>query len=288
MIHGQLLPARTVHSRHLESRKTVRIYLPPSYQTKPRKRFPVLYVHDGQNIFSSSGPDACFGWGSWELDLTAEKLIAARKMREIIIVAIDNSRYRYQEYRGPAAYSEATRFHQYSNFIGKELKSRIDAEFRTLRTPAHTGVLGSSLGGICSLAMAWENPKVFGLAASLSGSFQVEKRCFLKKILSSAKRGRKPIRIYLDSGVIDFDGDDDGRQDTEAVVTELRRLGWKENVNLKYHLDDEPLNEAGLERAGVSPSKWADALQSQHNEFYWRMRAWRALAFLFPPLKRGH
>jgi predicted alpha/beta superfamily hydrolase len=136
--------------------------------------------------------------------------------------------------------------------------------------------------------MAWENPKVFGLAASLSGSFQVEKRCFLKKILSSAKRGRKPIRIYLDSGVIDFDGDDDGRQDTEAVVTELRRLGWKENVNLKHHLDDEPLNEAGLERAGVPPSKWADALQSQHNEFYWRMRAWRALAFLFPPLKRGH
>src|SRR5436190_3057395 len=139
MTHGQLLPARIVHSRHLESRKTVRIYLPPSYGAKPAKRFPVLYVHGGQNIFSSSGPDACFGWGSWELDLTADKLAAAQKMREIIIVAIDNGRYRYQEYRGRAAYSEPTRFHQYANFIGKELKARIDSEFRTLPSPGYTG-----------------------------------------------------------------------------------------------------------------------------------------------------
>jgi predicted alpha/beta superfamily hydrolase len=285
MIHGQLLPPRIVHSRHLESRKTVRIYLPPSYATKSARRFPVLYVHDGQNIFSSAGPDACFGWGSWELDLTADKMAAAGKMREIIIVAIDNTRYRYQEYRGPAAYSDSFRFRQYSNFVGKELKSRIDVVFRTLPSPGHTGVLGSSLGGICSLAMAWENPKIFGLAASLSGSFQVEKGCFLKKILASARRGRKPIRIYLDSGVIDFDGDDDGRADTEAAARELRRIGWKENVNLKHHLEAEPLNEADLDRHGVAPGKWSDALQSQHNEFYWRIRAWRALTFLFPPLK---
>ena len=148
MIHGQLLPPRIVHSRHLESRKTVRIYLPPSYATKSARRFPVLYVHDGQNIFSSAGPDACFGWGSWELDLTADKMAAAGKMREIIIVAIDNTRYRYQEYRGPAVHSDSPRFRQYSNFVGKELKTRIDNEFRTLPSPAHTGVLGSSLGGI--------------------------------------------------------------------------------------------------------------------------------------------
>ena len=133
--------------------------------------------------------------------------------------------------------------------------------------------------------MAFENPKIFGLAASLSGSFQVEKGCFLKKILASARRGRKPIRIYLDSGVIDFDGDDDGRADTEAAARELRRIGWKENVNLKHHLEAEPLNEAELDREGVTPGKWSDALQSQHNEFYWRIRAWRALTFLFPPLK---
>jgi predicted alpha/beta superfamily hydrolase len=286
MIEGQLLPERICHSRNLESKKTVRIYLPPYYDGSPRKRYPVLYVHDGQNVFSSAGPGACYGWGSWDLDGTVNRLVEAKKMREIIMVSIDNGRYRYQEYRGPAAYSVATRFSQYSQFIARELKPRIDAEFRTMPKPAYTGLLGSSLGGICSIAMAWEHSDVFGLAGSLSGSFQVEKHCFLKKVLASYKRPRKAIRFYLDSGVMDFDGDDDGRQDTEAVANELRRIGWKDNVNLKHHVDAAPLNEQELERAGVPNYKWGDALQSQHNEFYWRIRAWRALTFLYPPLKR--
>lgn len=285
-MEGQLLPERLYHSRSLESKKTVRIYLPPSYASSPRRRYPVLYVHDGQNVFSSAGPGACFGWGSWELDLTVNRLVSARKMREIIMVGIDNSRYRYQEYRGPSAYGESTRFKQYSHFLARELKPRIDEEFRTMPRPAYTGLLGSSLGGICSVAMAWENPAVFGLAGSLSGSFQVEKRCFLKKVLAAYKRPRKALRIYLDSGVRDFDGDDDGRQDTEAVAAELRRIGWKDDVDLRHYVDAEPLNEHGLERAGAPHYKWGDALQSQHNEFYWRIRAWRALTFLFPPLKR--
>jgi predicted alpha/beta superfamily hydrolase len=286
MIEGQLLPERIFHSRTLESKKTIRIYLPPSYASSPRKRYPVLYVHDGQNVFSSAGPGACFGWGSWNLDDTVNHLVEAKRMREIIMVSIDNGRYRYQEYRGPAAYSAATRFAQYSQFIARELKLRIDDEFRTMPKPAYTGLLGSSLGGICSVAMAWEHPDVFGLAGSLSGSFQVEKRCFLKKVLAGYKRRRKAIRFYLDSGVMDFDGDDDGRQDTEAVANELRRIGWKDEANLKHHVDAAPLNEEELEQAGVPSYKWSDALQSQHNEFYWRIRAWRALTFLFPPLKR--
>jgi predicted alpha/beta superfamily hydrolase len=286
MMEGHLLPERVFHSRNLESKKTVRIYLPPSYDSSPRRRYPVLYIHDGQNVFSSAGPDACFGWGSWELDRTVDGLVAAKKMREIIMVAVDNSRFRYQEYRGPAASSDSRRFKQYAQFLARELKPRIDDEFRTMPKPAYTGLLGSSLGGICSLAIAWEHPAIFGLAASLSGSFQVEKRYFLKKVLSPHKRPRKPIRIYLDSGVRDFDGDDDGRADTEAVTAELRRIGWKDDVNLKHYVDTEPLDESGLERAGVPHYKWGDALQSQHNEFNWRIRAWRALTFLFPPLKR--
>src|SRR4051812_43343132 len=98
---GRLLPERIVHSKSLESKKTIRIYLPPSYETSRRRRYPVLYIHDGQNVFSSAGPGACFGWGSWDLDLTVNYLVAAKRMREIIMVAIDNSRSRYQEYRGP-------------------------------------------------------------------------------------------------------------------------------------------------------------------------------------------
>src|SRR5512145_2939127 len=100
MSQGTLLPPRTVESRFVTAPRTVRIYLPPSYPSAPRRRYPVLYVHDGQNVFSTAGTNACFGWGGWDLDHTADRLIAEGSMREILIVAVDNSRSRYGEYRG--------------------------------------------------------------------------------------------------------------------------------------------------------------------------------------------
>lgn len=255
-------------------------------------------MHDGQNIFSSAGPDSCFGWGSWQVDVTADSLIAEGRMKEIIIVGVDNTRYRYQEYRGPSyPYSKRelaelkrrpsganddSRYSNYCWFLIKELKPHIDQHFRTLKKPADTGVMGSSLGGICSLALAWENPRTFGLAASLSGSFQIERSCFLTNEVQKYHGRRKPIRIYLDSGMVDFAGDDDGRRYTGRLVEALRGLGWKDEKNLK-HFTDQPMKEFDLGRSGLRHDKWHEAQHSQHNEFYWRMRAWRALTFLFPP-----
>ena len=139
------------------------------------------------------------------------------------------------------------------------------------------------MGGIASVALAWEHPKTFGLAASLSGAFQVEQRNFLEQVLRTATGRPKPFRCYLDSGVIDHTGDDDGRSDTEAVAAELRRLGWKDGRNLLHFTDPRPLSEAEMVRSGLSRDKWEEAGRSQHNEFYWRQRSWRALEFLFPP-----
>jgi len=299
MGQGRLLTERSVASRCLGTNRTVRIYLPPSYGREPRRRYPVLYLHDGQNAFSSAGPHCCFGWGSWELDRIVDGLCAANQMREIIMVAIDNSSTRYQEYRGPAqssaeqeraaqkrkspAAGDPTAFENYANFLRQELKPQIDREFRTLPGAAHTGVLGSSLGGICSLALAWEHSRTFGLAASLSGSFQIEKRQFLDAVLGRYKGRRKPLKIYLDSGTIDFTGDDDGRRMTAAVAAELRRIGWRDEINLKHFVDLKPMTEAELDQARLRRDKWEEARRSQHNEFYWRQRVWRALVFLFPP-----
>jgi hypothetical protein len=95
------------------------------------------------------------------------------------------------------------------------------------------------------------------------------------------------VRIYLDSGVVDHAGGDDGRRRTERMATELRRLGWRDGEDLLYYLDAEPMGEAELERAGLRRDKWEEARRSQHNEFYWRVRVWRALEFLFPPGERG-
>ena len=300
MSQGRLLPEEQISSRWLKTNRMVRIYLPPSYEKQPRRRYPVLYLHDGQNVFSSAGDNACFGWGNWGLDKTVDALCASNQMRDIIMVAVDNSRFRYQEYRGPSAAPSKgspgstgkasrkgarTRFDDYADFLTKELKPKIDREYRTLKGASSTAVMGSSLGGICSLALAWEDPKIFGAAASLSGSFQIEKGDFLQSVLRTYRGKAKPARIYLDSGTIDFTGDDDGRKNTEAVAAELRRIGWKEGKNLKHFVEEKTLTDGELERSGLRRDKWQEAQSSQHNEFYWRLRVWRALTFLFPPIR---
>jgi predicted alpha/beta superfamily hydrolase len=265
----------------LGANRWIRIYLPPSYQTKRKKRFPVLYVHDGQNAFSTAGPHAAFGWGSWELDLTADRLIGEGRLQELIMVGIDCGARRYREYRGPVWPGSANSdYENYARFLAEELKPRIDREYRTLKSARSTGVMGSSMGGICSFALAWERPDVFGKAASLSGSFQVEKKFFPRRVLGQYNGAPKPLRLYLDSGVTDGSGDD-GAEDTRRVAGELKRIGWKPGRNLQHFLD--PLLTADALRAFHLPEeKFHEAQHSQHNELYWRLRAGRALCFMFP------
>ena len=265
----------------------VHIYLPPSYPTQPQRRYPVLYLQDGENIFSSAGTNCAFGWGSWELDRTVDALCRAGKMQEIIMVAVNNSWGRLGEYSGrhhaPGGPATNTAFENYEAFLITELKPQMDREYRTLPEAAHTAVMGSSIGGLCSLALAWDHPEIFGGAASLSGSFQVEQTNFLNGVLKSFHGPPKPFRAYLDSGVVDFTGGDDGCSLTRQAAAELRRIGGKNDV--RWFVDGKPLTPAGLKRSSLRRDKWAEARTSQHNEFYWRLRSWRALTFLFPPLK---
>src|SRR5882724_330776 len=273
-----------VASRFLNAARTVRVYLPPSYHLEPKRRYPVLYLHDGQNVFSSAGTNVCFGWGNWGLDKTVDELCQARKMQEIILVAIDNTSARYAEYCGRHRSADSdgnTEFENYASFLIQELKPMIDSHYRTQPEPANTGVMGSSLGGICSIVLAWEHPEVFGRAASLSGAFQVERTNFLSSILRPYQGKAKQTRLYLDSGVVDFTGADDGRKLTEAVAEEFRRIGW--GKMLMHYVDAKPLSLPELKQAGLRQDKWPEAQTSQHNEFYWRMRVWRALTFLFAP-----
>ena len=265
----------------------IHIYLPPSYPTQPQRRYPVLYLHDGQNVFSSAGTNAAFGWGSWELDKTVDELSRAGKMQEIIMVAVDNSFARYEEYCGrhhaPGGSATNMAFENYEAFLITELKPQIDREYRTRPDAAHTAVMGSSMGGICSLVLAWEHPEIFGGAASLSGAFQVEQTNFLNEVLKSFHGQPKPFRMYLDSGVVDFMGGDDGCSLTKQVAAEFRRSSGTNDV--QWFVDGKPLTPAELEKSGLRRDKWAEAQTSQHNEFYWRLRSWRALTFLFPPVK---
>jgi enterochelin esterase-like enzyme len=284
-------------SRNLGER-TVRIYLPASYQTNTSAHYPVLYLHDGQNVFSFAGTNVAFGWGSWELDRTADRLATERKMQEIIMVAIDNSPARIPEYRGThhIGTNDLTAYEKYEAFLINELKPAIDSRYRTRPQPAHTAVMGSSMGGLCSLVLAWERPEVFGGAASLSGAFMMNSN-FLNSALHSYKGPVKELRLYLDCGSVDFMGGDDGRVLTTQVAAELRRIGYQDRLpelkkkshplqpdtSLMLFIDEKPLSESELEKTGLRRDKWKEAGTSQHNEFYWRQRVWRALEFLFPP-----
>jgi predicted alpha/beta superfamily hydrolase len=273
-----------VASRFLNGPRIIRVYLPPSYEREPNRRYPVLYLHDGQKMFSFAGTNICFGWGSWELDKTVDDLCRTKKMQEVILVGVDNSSARYAEYCGQHHSAESntpTAFENYTTFLIQELKPRIDSDYRTRPEPKHTGIMGSSLGGICSMVLAWDQPEVFGRAASLSGAFQVDRANFLDNVLRPYRGKAKSTRLYLDSGVVDFTGGDDGRKSTAAVAEEYRRMGWRKE--LMHYVDEKPLTSPELESVGLRRDKWAEAQTSQHNEFYWRLRVWRALTFLFPP-----
>src|SRR5213592_3463559 len=124
MADGKILSEERIESPSLGAARTVRVYLPPSYDAVPKHRYPVLYLHDGQNVFSSAGTNSCFGWGSWELDKTVDSLSATGRMQEIIMVAVDNTRWRYQEYRGPGPLGKKSeraggenRFESYASFL---------------------------------------------------------------------------------------------------------------------------------------------------------------------------
>src|SRR5437016_2582479 len=118
---GRIVFEGKVWSENLQTNRFVRIYVPPAY-SEGAERYPVLYVHDGQNAFTTAGPHAAFGWGNWELDKTATELSQSGQMQEIIIVAIDCSSERYREYRGPARVGSNRWYDNYARFLSEELK----------------------------------------------------------------------------------------------------------------------------------------------------------------------
>ncbi len=272
-------------SRFLRGGRGVHVCLPHDYASNPQSHFPVLYLHDGQNVFSNAGPGSTFGWGSWELDRTAESLVRAGRMREIVMVAIDNSQRRMDEYSGcRRASSEASRtaFEDYEAVLTEELKPHIDGEYRTLSDASNTGVMGSSMGGLCSLVLAWDHPDVFGRAACLSGAFGISYSRSAVNLFAAYTGPPKPIRIYIDSGTVDSGGGDDGYSNTKGVAAQFRRIGWTSS-DFKWFVDKKIVDQEELLKSGLGRGKWAESQTSQHNEFYWRRRAWRPLTFLFPP-----
>jgi predicted alpha/beta superfamily hydrolase len=180
-----------VSSPQLGNSRSLRVYLPRGYDTHPRRVYPVLYMHDGQNIFDPGGP-----FGSWSIEDALFDVIAEGSIPEVVVVGIDNTNGRLTEYVPPySSIDDPGRGDLYAAFVVETVLPLIESRYRVATDPDRRGVAGSSLGGLISVYIAWEYPEVFGRAASLSGSFQLD-----EIIGVVATQEKRPIRIYLDSG----------------------------------------------------------------------------------------
>jgi enterochelin esterase-like enzyme len=213
---GTITPVLEVPSAILDRDHVVRIYLPPGYEENALKRYPVLYMHDGTNLFF---PEEAFLGREWTVDETMDVLDSMSLIDKTIVVGVHAGKdVREDEYTRPG-------YEAYGRSLVEELKPYVDQHLRTLPGPHRTSVMGSSLGGVLSFFLAWEWPEVFGSAGCLSSTFGWRDD-LLERVLTEPKR---PARFYLDSG---WPGDN--YEVTVAMAVALKHRGWTYGLDLLH------------------------------------------------------
>ncbi|MEJ2105447.1 MAG: alpha/beta hydrolase-fold protein [Ignavibacteriaceae bacterium] len=207
--------------------RDVIVWLPPFYFIEPEKRYPVLYMHDGQNIFD---PRTSTFKVDWQLDETADSLIRQGLMEEIIIVGIYNTIDRSSEY------AENDTGYAYMNFIIDSLKPFIDKNYRTLSRRRNTATGGSSLAGLISFMLAWEHSDIFSMTACLSPALKIRRYNFVDNVSSFCGQ-KKDIKIYIDNG--DNKLDDSLQTGVDEMLNELKLQGFKEGNDLYGQTKEE-------------------------------------------------
>ena len=230
------------------------VYLPPGYDASGARRYPVLYLHDGQNVFDRA---TSFG-EEWQVDEAAESLIGAGTIEPLIIVGVFNTGdHRIDEYTPTSLPEKGGGGHadDYGRMLVEELKPFIESRYRTLPSAASTGIGGSSLGGLVSMHLGLRYPTVFGRLAVLSPSAWWDDRVIIREV--EALPGVLPLRIWLDIGTQEGD---EARRDAAALRDALVAKGWILGENLAYE----------------------EAEGGEHNEQSWAARIDRVLQYLFP------
>ncbi len=192
-----------------------RVYLPAGYDENTLKKYPVLYMHDGANLFL---PEESFQQAEWQVDETLDTLHALNVIDQCVVVGI-YAQDRFVQYTAPG-------YLPYATWCTDVLRPWVDSEFRTLKGPQHTAVLGSSLGGVLALHTTWSRPDVFGMAGCLSSTFGVFDDLFQR--VGSEERPQN-IRLYLDSG-----WPRDNFERTIAMRDLLLRRGFEQGRDLLH------------------------------------------------------
>jgi enterochelin esterase-like enzyme len=213
-INGEAYGWWQFHSQFLGHPRDVIVWLPPGYHDNPDRRYPVLYAQDGQNLFDAT---TSFMGVKWNLDVTAQHLIQEGTVEPFIVVGIYNSPDRIPEYN-PLARGSV-----YGRFLVEELMPAIDVHFRT-EGGRRNALLGSSMGGLISLALLWWYPEHFFGAACLSPSLWVLYRTGgVRAWLEKHRFPPLDTRLYLDHGTRGYEGRMRGIVD--EVVSYCRERG---------------------------------------------------------------
>lgn len=220
---------RGFHSAYLRDERDIWIWLPPVYGTEPERRFPVLYLHDGQNLFDNR--TAYVEGRTWRAHATADRLVREQLIEPVILVGINNTGTRRMAEYTP---TRDRRFAGgegplYGRLLVDELKPLIDESLRTKLDSPNTGLAGSSLGGLISLAIGIDYPHVFGKLGVLSPSVWWNGRDILGRV--GAARPEPRPRIWLDMGT------SEGLRhvrDCDVLHHRLLSRGWRDNVDVKY------------------------------------------------------
>jgi predicted alpha/beta superfamily hydrolase len=248
-------------SHVLGNSRDVLVYLPPGYLRSRTRRYPVLYLHDGQNVFDAA---TAFGHVEWGADETAQRLVLQKLIEPVIIVAVANAgEARIHEYaptRGRLEEGKRKRskglLRYYGKFLISELKPFIDARYRTLTDADNTGLGGSSLGGLATMALGLWFPNVFHRLAVMSPSIWWDNCALYKMVEQVDELGRPPLKIWLDTGT-----NEPGWERARVLRDLLLEKGWRLYDDLNY-----------LEAEGAD-----------HSEGAWAFRFDAVLRFLYPP-----
>jgi predicted alpha/beta superfamily hydrolase len=229
--------------------RNVHVYLPRGYTENTIRRYPVVYFHDGQNVFDPGGP-----FGSWSADATATKEIGAGRMREAILVGIDNDSARIPEYQPPNDSYQGTqgRADAYANFVINNVRPFIDNAYRTLSDAKNTITIGSSLGGLVALYFG-RDFTTFGKIAVMSPALWISPN-YVAQVNAGTK---KPIRVHLDMGT---DEDQSDFDNCLAMYDTHLAQGYSVNDDVEF----------------------AAGCGQQHNEAAWSVRLPQVYHFLLP------
>jgi predicted alpha/beta superfamily hydrolase len=251
---GQLRKYDKFRSKFLRNQRDIVVYLPPDYDQQPERRYPVLYLHDGQNLFDAA---TAFNGQDWHVAPTADYAISAGLVEPLIVVGLYNTgKTRLREYT-PTSVPRlgGGRADRYARFLIEEVKPVVDRDYRTRPEAVQTGIGGSSLGGLVSIYLGLKFSNVFGKIAALSPSVWWNQRVILRFAQAAPVEPRP--RIWLDIGTREGPRIVD---DVEKFRDVLLSKGWQYDRDLHYERVEG----------------------AEHNEAAWAARVGPFLQFLFP------